>query len=599
MCLRVNQKRKESKGTKMNFNVALLFIVAAPLFWLAGKFYSRKISKHLGVDNSRVTPAVEFNDGVDYAPSSPTVVFSHNFASIAGAGPILGPTMAVLYGWLPAWLWIILGGIFIGAVHDFTGLFISMREKGKSMAEVSRTAMGKTGFLLFIGFTIAMIILVTSAFLGLTAQALTSMIPASALKVDPAHTILRIIDLKGVPNAGIGGIASTSVIIMTCVAPLVGYLLFVKKIRTLYGVLLAIFFAALSICGGIYAPLTIDIHTWMIILGIYTFIAAGIPVWAVLQPRDFINSFVLYAGMLALIIGIIACGIAGVHTAAPLTNVAGGTAGIGLIWPFLFITIACGAISGFHVLVAGGTVSKQVMKESDSEVIGYRGMLLESLLAILVVSAVSSGIDFKTYKDIVWPAVGAGNPILGFSLGMGGILHQGLGLPLAAGTVFGILMVEGFIVTTLDTAVRLNRFLFEELWSNLFKNPPAFIKSHYFNSGLSVAAMLFLAWNNGWKLIWPIFGSANQLLAALSLIVVSVWLAVKSRKYWFAIIPAIFMMITTLAALLILLFKTYLPKHNWPLVTTDIILLILAVGLICISLKKFISIRSNNNTLSV
>lgn len=582
----------------MTLNVAILFIVAAPLFWVAAKYYAGTISKHLGVDDNRVTPAIEFNDGVDYVPSTPLVTFSHSFASIAGAGPILGPTIAMLYGWLPAWLWIVMGGIFFGAVHDFTGLFVSMREKGKSMAEVSRTAMGRTGFLLFIAFTIAMIVLVTSAFLGLTAQALTSIVPMTALKVDPAHTILKAINVKGIVNAQIGGIASTSVIIMTFAAPILGYLLYVKKIRTLYGTLLAIFFAALSIGVGLYLPLTIDTHIWMVILSIYTFIAAGIPVWAVLQPRDFINSFVLYSGMLALIVGVIAAGIVGVNTVAPATNIAAGTAANGLIWPFLFITIACGAISGFHVLVAGGTVSKQVIKESHASIIGYRGMILESLLAILVLSAVSSGVDFNVYKEVVWPQTGAGNPILGFSLGMGGILHQGLGLPVAVGTVFGILMVEGFIVTTLDTAVRLNRFLFEELWNNLFKNPPRFMKSYYFNSGLSVLIMIYLAWNNGWKLIWPIFGSANQLLAALSLIVVSIWLASKSRKYWFAIVPALFMMVTTLASLLILLFKTYLPKGNWPLVITDIALLALSVGVITLSLKKFIALRQAPPTLS-
>lgn len=170
--------------------MAILFIVAAPLFWVAAKYYAGTISKHLGVDDNQVTPAIEFNDGVDYVPSTPLVTFSHNFASIAGAGPILGPTIAMLYGWLPAWLWIVMGGIFFGAVHDFTGLFVSMREKGKSIAEVSRTSMGRAGFLLFIAFTIAIIVLVTSAFLGLTAQALTSIVPMTAMKVDPAHTIL-------------------------------------------------------------------------------------------------------------------------------------------------------------------------------------------------------------------------------------------------------------------------------------------------------------------------------------------------------------------------------------------------------------------------
>ena len=568
-------------------NVLILVAIGIPLLWFVGEYYSRYIAKNLGVDDSRVTPAVELQDGVDYVPSKPWVVFTHHFASIAGSGPILGPTIAMVYGWLPAWLWVVMGGIYFGAVHDFTGLFVSMREKGKSMAEVSKSAMGKTSFLLFIGFTLAMIILVTSAFLGLTAQALTSIVPLSAMKVEAGKTILQTINVNGVPNARIGGIASTSVFVMTFFAPIIGYLLYVRKIKVVYGSILAFIVAVASIAIGVYYPVNIDTHVWMIILAIYTFIAAGIPVWIVLQPRDFTNSFVLFFGMAALIIGTISAGFAGVQAMAPATNVAAGSATNGLIWPFLFITIACGAISGFHVLVAGGTVSKQVTKESHARNIGYKGMILESTLSILVIAAVSSGIDFKTYMSVVWPVGAAGNPILGFSLGMGGLLHQGLGIPMSAGTVLGILMLEGFIVTTLDTAVRLNRFLFEELWNGLFKNPPAFMKSYYFNAGLSVIIMLYLAWNNGWKVIWPIFGSANQLLAALALIVVSVWLANKSKKYWFTIVPAIFMIVTTIVSLLILLFKTYLPKGNWPLVITDFILLALSVGVIIISAQKF------------
>lgn len=568
-------------------NVLILVAIGIPLLWFVGEYYSRYLSKSFGVDDNRVTPAKELEDGRDYVPSNPWVVFTHHFASIAGAGPILGPTIAMIYGWMPVWLWVVIGGVFFGAVHDYSGLFVSMREKGKSMADVSNSTLGKSGFLLFIAFTIAMIVLVTSAFLGLTAQALTSMVPLSALKLEAGKTMLQTVDIKGVPNAVIGGIASTSVLVMTIFAPIIGYLLYVRKIKVLYASVLAAVVAFVSIYIGILFPVTLDTHVWMAILGIYTFIAAGIPVWIVLQPRDFTNSFVLFGGMAALIIGVFGAGLAGVQASAPASNMAAGSITNGLIWPFLFITVACGAISGFHILVAGGTVSKQVMKESHARAIGYKGMILESTLSILVIAAVSSGIDFKTYQEVVWPAVGAGNPILGFSLGMGGILSKGLGLPLSFGTVLGILMLEGFIVTTLDTAVRLNRFLFEELWNNLFKNPPVFMKSYLFNSGLSVVIMLYLAWNNGWKIIWPIFGSANQLLAALSLIVASIWLASKSKKYWFAIIPAIFMMITTLASLLMLLFKTYLPRSNWPLAITDIALLILSVGVIIISVQKF------------
>ncbi len=273
---------------------------------------------------------------------------------------------------------------------------------------------------------------------------------------------------------------------------------------------------------------------------------------------------------------------------APALNIAQGNKTAGLLWPFLFVTVACGSISGFHSLVAGGTVSKQVTRESHARTIGYGGMILEGVLAVVVLLTLAKGLSFDTYVNIVHPTAAGvkSNPILAFSLAMGNLLQQGLGLPVYLGTVFGILMVEGFVITTLDTAVRLNRYLFEELWNIIFTNPPKFLKSYYFNAGLSVAIMFYLSYTNKFQTIWPIFGSANQLLAALTLIAITLWLATQGKKLGFTLLPAIFMILTTLFALYQLLVKKYLPTGNVALTVTDILLFILAIGVVILSFVK-------------
>lgn len=574
-------------------NVSILMLIAIPLFIAAYYIYGKYLDRTFEVDDSRPTPAVAMNDGNDYVPTKPLVVFSHHFASIAGAGPIIGPATALMFGYMPAFLWIVFGGIFLGAVHDYTALFVSMREKGKSMAEVSSRMMGRLGFGLFIGFTIAMIVLVTSAFLGLTATALGSLVAVKDLMIDPNNTVLKVVTVDGVQMGQIGGIASTSVIVMTVLAPLVGWLMYKKGISTTVGALLALAVGIGSIIVGLAYPVTLAPKLWMVILSVYVLIAAGVPVWALLQPRDFTNSFILYLGIAALVIGVVGGGLTGVQIQAPAWNVAAGTAKMGPIWPFLFITIACGAISGFHNLVAAGTVSKQVTRESHARGIAYGGMLLESLLAVVVVLAVAGGLKFDLYQSIVFPTVAGAkaNPMLAFSLGMGTLLNKAIGTPIAFGTVFGILMVEGFVVTTLDTAVRLNRYLFEELWTVAFRDKaPGFMKSYLFNAGLSVVIMFYLGYTNTFAIIWPIFGSANQLLAGLSLIAVSVWLAYRKKPTWFTLLPAVFMLVTTQMALWHLLLNTYLPKQNWPLVITDVILIVMSIGVIILAVAKLLTV---------
>jgi carbon starvation protein len=569
-------------------NILVYLVAAVVLFVLAYRLYGRYVARALGVSPERPTPAVEINDGKDYVPTRPSVLFAHHYSTIAGAGPIVGPALGILYGIGPAWLWVVLGAIFFGGVHDFVALFASIRERGCSMAEIARKSLGQTGFLLFILFTIILIILVTSAFLSLTAISLTSLWPLEKLGLDESQTMLRTQTVNGQTAGIIGGIASMSVIVITMMAPLLGYLVIKRNIKTWLAYLLAFCIGVVSVWVGFDYPVSLEPTTWMVLIATYTLFACQLPVWFILQPRDFVNVQILYAGMAALFAGVLVGGLKGLSVEFPITNFAVGEAKMGPVWPFLFITIACGAISGFHALVSGGTSSKQLAKESQARTIGYGGMLLEALLAVMVLIAIGAGLGYSDYIRIAWPDVGSGNPILAFALSMGHLLNQAIGIKLAFGTVMGILIVEGFLITTLDSAVRLNRYLFEELWKNLFANPPAVMSRFWFNSGLSVFFMLLLAWNQGYKLIWPLFGSTNQLLAALTLIAVTVWLHRSGRKSWFTLVPAVIMMITTIGSLSYYLVVKYLPANNTLLAVTDIILLLLSVGVLYLSVKQYV-----------
>jgi len=569
-------------------NVLVVLLAAVFLFFLASRYYARYLAKNLGEDPTRLTPAIICSDGRDFVPTRTSVVFAHHFSAIAGAGPILGPTMAILYGFIPAWLWIVLGGIFIGAVHDYTALFMSIREGGRSVAEIARKTLGRMGFNLFIGFTIIMITLVTSSFLNATAMSLTSLWPLSKIGVEEGKTFLKTVVINGVVMGRIGGIASTSVIFITLCSPFLGWLIFRRHLKTLYAYFLAAALAIISFFIGIHYPVSLPATTWMVILSFYVFLAAGIPVWLILQPRDFINVQILYGGIALLVVSIFSSGLSGLKIAIPSFNLSEGVSHLGLIWPMMFCTIACGAISGFHALVAGGTTCKQVAKEADARRIGYNAMLLESILALGVIVALGSAMDFGDYKSIVWPSDPAikSNPILGFSLAAGHLFNKALGINVALGAVFGILLVEGFVITTLDAAVRLNRYLFEELWAILFSHPPRLLRNYWFNSALAVFLMWILAYSNAFSALWPIFGTANQLLAALTLMTASAWLLLRHKKNLFTLIPGFFMLVTTLASLIILL-GNYRRAHNYTLMTADIILMILAAGFILLVFKIF------------
>ena len=569
-------------------NVLVIVILGFAVFALASRYYGGWVARKVGVDPANPTPAQQINDGRDYVPTRISVVFAHHFSSIAGAGPIVGPTLAAIYGFVPAVMWVVLGGIFIGAVHDFTALFASMREGGKSMAEIAHKSMGRAGFTLFLLFTIVMIVLITAVFLKLTAKALASLWPLEKLGLDSAQTLLRTEVQDGVMMGHIGGIASTSVIVVTALAPVLGYLLYRRGIRTGIAYLLGAGLCAGSILVGLSHPLAISPETWMVIISVYVLFAAGAPVWVILQPRDFINSQILYGGMALMFFALLSGGFGGLSVTFPAFNFSEGIEHLGLVWPMMFVTIACGAISGFHCLVSSGTTCKQCSSEQDAKRIGFDGMILECILALFVLLAIGSALGFEDYKTVVW---NESNPVLGFALAAGKLANSGLGfIPVALGTVFGILMLEGFLVTTLDSAVRLNRYLFEELWDLLFETPPAFMKKYWFNAGLSVALMWILAGSNAATAIWPVFGSSNQLLAALALIVVSTWLLNRGTLPWFTLIPAAFMMATTLYSL-VLLMQKHIPAGNYLLVGAEVVLFVLALGVIGIAIRTHAGAR--------
>ncbi|MBM4175374.1 MAG: carbon starvation protein A [Ignavibacteria bacterium] len=580
-------------------NIAIVMIGSLIVLIVGYRTYGRFVAKKIGVDPDVPTPAVTKNDGIDYVPTKPLILFGHHFAAIAAAGPIVGPTLAILFGYLPAWLWIIVGVIFIGAVHDFTSLFVAMREGGKSIAEVAKRTLGKQGFLFYVSFAIILCLLVIAAFLQLTAVALTSSLPPDDVNLTAGESVLHTIEISGILNIQIGGVASASVIIMTVVAPLIGWMIYKKQINVVIVSIIAFTVAFASVVIGFYYPVTLDPKVWMIIISVYVFFASWIPVWLILQPRDFVNAQILYLGLASMVIGIIAAGFNGAVINVPVSNISGAMEmpNLGLIWPFLFVTIACGAASGAHGLICGGTSCKQISSEKHAKMIGYGGMLLEGLLAVCVTLIIAGGLDFEKYKSLVYPAENPlrGNPPLAFALGLGNILNYGIGLPTVYGTIWGILLLEGFLITTIDALVRLTRYLFEELWSTFFTNPPKILMSKAFNSLIVVSFMVLLAFTNAYASIWPVFGSANQLLAALTLIAVTAWLVQKAKNYWFTAIPAGFMVITTLFSLVILL-ERYISASNWTLTIADTLLLILAIGVVILSFKYFYNMRVKLST---
>jgi len=394
---------------------------------------------------------------------------------------------------------------------------------------------------------------------------------------------------NGVAKARIGGIATTSVFIITAFAPVLGVLMRRDALSTAHAYVVAFIVCLGSVVMGFWFPVSMTGETWRYMLTVYIFLACALPLWFILQPRDFTNVQLLYGGQALLFVSVLVTGLQGRTMQAPPIEIAAGEAVMhGGVWPILFITVACGAISGFHSLVASGTTVRQLPRESDCRSIGYGAMLVESVLAVSVLIAVAAALPRTEYLAVVYPAVGPSNPVLGFALGAGRLMHDAFPvLPVAVAVVFAILMVEGFVVTTLDSSVRLCRYLLEEFWRFAFAGaPPASLRNIYVNSAVAIALMFAFSVSGTVRQMWPIFGAGNQLIGALSLTTVSVWLAQRARRTLFALLPAVFMIVTTVAALWVQIDQN-LTGTNPVLGVTAIVLLLLAVGVVAVGVARF------------
>ena len=555
-------------------NAALLLVVGCVILIIGYVTYGKWLAQQWGIDENRVTPAHELEDGNDYVPAKAPVLMGHHFSSIAGAGPINGPIQAAVFGWVPVLLWVLIGGIFFGAVHDFGALFASIRHKGQSIGEVIEDSMGTSAKRLFIIFSYLTLILVVAAFASIVANTFKATYDESGV-------------LDKVASSANASTAMISILFIL-VAIVFGFLVYRRNaglgISTVIGV------AAIVLCMAIglnFHPLYLNGTTWMIIVGIYITIASVTPVWILLQPRDYLSSFLLYGMMIVAIVGIV-----GAHPTIDIpaftgfvdqaTN--GSGVSLGTLFPALFITIACGAISGFHSLVGSGTTAKQLDNERDARPIAYGGMLIECALALISLCAV--GYIWKEYVP-----GGVTTPTAVFATGISRMCAT---IPFLAGAehvIYSLLIlaVSAFCLTSLDTATRLARYMFQEFWLNPGEDVSsvtgfrAILVKPIVATLITVVLGIFLGLN-GYANIWALFGAANQLLAALGLMAVATWLGQigKNNKMFF--IPMFFMLIVTICSLLLTI-KTNLGAigaegaGSWPIVR-----LVLAVLLIVLSL---------------
>lgn len=500
-----------------------LFVLGVLAFVVAYFTYGRLLERWLQVSDERPTPAHTLRDDVDYCPTRVSVLFGHHFSSIAGAGPIVGPILATLYfGWLPAALWIIVGAILIGGVQDFTTLMASIRHRARSVAEIAREYMSPLSHRLFLTFIWLALVLVLIAFADLTSATFV-----------------------GKPESGDEGVALSSLFYLGLALAL-GFTVTRLKIPLLWASLVAVPLVFLGIWLGqqlqTQVPLAIGKAEWNYILFGYCFVAATAPVWILLQPRDYLSGFLLYACLFAGLVGICLGG----HELNYPAFKTWKHEQIGFLFPALFITIACGACSGFHSIVSSGTTSKQLAKESAGRPIGYGGMLVEGVLALVSVVCVIVVLGGST-------AGAGGNPVAIFGQGIGRFT-QTLGLAPEYGAAFGTLALSTFLLTTLDTCTRLGRYVLCEmvgfqgaagryLGTVLTLAIPALLVNQTFTAGGQQLPV--------YKAVWPVFGATNQLLGGLALMVITVWLRRTGRPFWFVALPALFMFAASTAALVL------------------------------------------------
>ena len=566
----------------------ILVIAGLLIFFIGYKFYSNYLGKRIYDinDTNFSMPSSSFEDGVDYIPTKKHILFGHHFTSIAGAAPIVGPCVAAYWGWLPALLWILIGTVFMGAVHDFGALVTSVKEKGRSIADIASSTISNRARTMFLIFVILLVWLVLAVFAMVIADLFVS-IPSSVIPIN----------------------------IQIIIAIIMGFLIYKKKIDAVIPSFIALALLYFFVWVGTQSPIdftkTMPLqdakNLWIFLLFIYCSIASLLPVWTLLQPRDYINSHQLFFGLALLLIGIF---IAQPIVDAPAIRSLSDPSTPDL-FPLLFVTIACGAISGFHGLVSSGTSSKQLEKLPDSRVVGYGGMIGEGTLALVSTICAVAGISlvaeanlpsvgfvadlsWATYYD-TW-AHASGNKATAFVLG-GGALLKSIGLSESLANTLMAVLVISFAATTLDTATRIQRFILNEFGQ---ATKIGFLSNRYIATVIAVLpAMLMAFWNitdpgtgalkqAGW-ILWPIFGASNQMLAALTLMVLTLYYWIRKKPILPLLIPMTIIMIVTFTALLSNAIKFY--GVNGTLFFLNIILIVLIIWMVFEGVNKVLEIR--------
>ena len=501
---------------------AIVLILLAIAIFVGGYLtYGRWLAKTWGIDPNKTTPAHTMEDGVDYVPAKTPVLMGHHFSSIAGAGPINGPIQAAFFGWLPCFLWIVIGGIFFGAVQDFGSIFVSIRHEGKSLGEVIENTMGRKCRVLFTVFAWLVLLLVVAAFADIVANSFTG-------------------------STANGSVATASLLFIP-LAIAFGYFVYRKNAPMAVASVVGVLGLAACVALGIMFPLTgIPKMGWLAIVFIYIIIASVAPVWILLQPRDYLSSFLLYFMMIAAVVGII-----GANPTIQTPAFIGFNVNGSFIFPVLFITIACGAISGFHSLIGSGTTSKQLDNEKDALMIGYGSMLIECVLAVISLIAVGT-LSVDGTQAYVQNALGleAISPTVIFGTAISQFFAtMGFG-EAAVNVTYTIicLAVSCFCLTSLDTATRLGRFMFQELFATNKNGEKNILSNMYVATLVTVAGALLLC-VAGYTKIWPLFGACNQLVAVPAFLAIATYLKKIGKNNKMLYIPIVFMSIATLTSL--------------------------------------------------
>ena len=508
-------------------NTLVIVLIAAACLIAAYALYGRWLAKKWGIDPKAKTPAVLHNDGQDYVPTDGWTVFAHQFSSIAGAGPVTGAIQAAAFGWLPVLLWIILGGIFFGAVTDFGALYASVKNDGKSMGLLIEKYIGKAGRKLFLGFCWLFCLIVIAAFADMVAGTFDAYVVTDGVK-----TLSE--------NAQINGAAGSISLFFILFAVIFGVVQHKMKFTGWKEVVFGLVCTVLAFVCGMNFPVILGKDMWVYIAFAYIFLAAVLPMWFVMQPRDYMSTF--------MFVGMIAGAVLGLIFAHPAMNLPVFTGfeneSLGTLFPILFVTVACGAVSGFHSLVSSGTSSKTISNEKDMLKVGYGAMVLESLLAViaLCVAGAAAGAD---------GTAAVGTPFQIFSSGVAGFLEM-FGIPVYVAQSFMTMCVSALAFTTLDSVARIGRMSFQELFSvDYMKKAEGWRKvlcNKYFATIITLVFGYILT-QVGYSNIWPLFGSANQLLSALVLITLCVFLKVTGRTLKTLVPPFVIMLIVTFTAL--------------------------------------------------